>query len=432
MTYIINQCKLAGSNLIQSANNGYIASILYVHITLNISQFDICVDQTSRFGQKSVQITTIGSEEFKCDLCNEQPVIYGLCGDVLPYSELINGMYQCIYPFEYVDNKCICANGFLLNMTTCINVVESINNMNILANSNISNQILLLEQQYEIIENSLVIIDQNLQSNISEIENRIISNYSKSDYNLLMNISILDGRILSNITDVKQDIIIAHIKIDENLLYNTTILDWRIFNNISSLNNTIQYLSYQLQDVNNSFKLKNEITVITKLYNRTTEKISRQPNATTELYQQLRLFHCQWFVHLSYLCDIRPTKYKRDLLVHKYQLNYSSWFVYLSCQLECYWNCLCMFYNRINDVKWTVCMLNFRCICQQQHLYMRGEQFKYIKQLQLSKWSQFSKWSLYLFKYQCIYFWKLMCLSNIFNISGKYVHVSKQLKICQQ
>ncbi|CAL6027362.1 Conserved_hypothetical protein [Hexamita inflata] len=144
-------------------------------------------------------------------------------------------------------------------MTTCINVVESINNMNILANSNISNQILLLEQQYEIIENSLVIIDQNVQSNISEIENRIISNYSKSDYNLLISSTILDNRIFSNITDLKQDLIIAQIKADENLLQNTTILDQRIFNNISSLNTTIRNLTQQLQNVNNSLLLKNEI-----------------------------------------------------------------------------------------------------------------------------------------------------------------------------
>ncbi|CAL5971638.1 Conserved_hypothetical protein [Hexamita inflata] len=256
ITFVINQCQLTGSNLVQSKNNGYIASIIFVDITLNITQFDVCVDQTSRFGQNSVQITTIGSEEFKCDMCNEQSVIYGLCGDVLQYSELINGMYQCIYPFEYVDNKCICAYGYLLNKTKCINVLESINNMNNLVNSNISDQMLLLEQKFE---NSLVIVDQSILSNISEIENKILSNYSKSDYNLLMNTSILDSRIFSNITNVQKDILKAQIKADENLLQNTTVLDWRIFNNISQFNMTIQNLSLQLQDVNNSLLLKHEI-----------------------------------------------------------------------------------------------------------------------------------------------------------------------------
>ncbi|CAL6089097.1 Conserved_hypothetical protein [Hexamita inflata] len=172
---------------------------------------------------------------------------------------MINGMYQCVYPFEYVNNQCICVHGYLLNITKCINILESINNLNIQANCNISNQISLFEQTIENIENQLVLIDQNYKSNVSEIENRIVSNYSKSDYNLQINTTILDNRIFSNITDIKQDIITAQIKADENLLQNTTVLDWRIFNNISLLNNTVQNLTLQLQDVNNSLLLKNEI-----------------------------------------------------------------------------------------------------------------------------------------------------------------------------
>ncbi|CAL5991801.1 Conserved_hypothetical protein [Hexamita inflata] len=286
---MINQCKLTGSNLVQSLNNGYIASTIFVNTLLNITQFDVCVDLTQRFGSKSIQITIIGSEEFKCDMCNEQSVVYGLCGEVLQYSELINGMYQCNYPFEYVANKCICAHGYLLNITQCINIVESINNMNNFANNNISDQIQDLELKVENIDNQLVIIDQNILTNLSEIENRIISNYSKSDYNLLMNTSILDSRIFSNITNVQKDIIIAQIKADENLLQNTTVLDWRIFNNISQQNSIIQYLSLQLQNVNNSLLLKNEIIeqqlqqqiIIIEQQKRLVDNLTQQLNCTS-------------------------------------------------------------------------------------------------------------------------------------------------------
>ncbi|CAL5971700.1 Conserved_hypothetical protein [Hexamita inflata] len=286
LTFMINQCKLTGSNLVLSQNNGYIASTIFVNILLNITQFDVCVDKTSRFGQKSIQISTIGSEEFKCDMCYEQFVIYGLCGDLLQYSELANRMYQCIYPFEYVDNKCICAHGYLLNKTKCINIIESINNMNSLVNSNISDQITLIEQK---VENSLVIVDQSILSNISEIENRILSNYSKSDYNLLMNTTILDSRIFSNITNVQKDIIITQIKADENLLQNTTVLDWRIFNNVSQLNTTIQNLTLQLQNVNNSLLLKNKIieqqllqqSIIIEQQKKLVDNLTQQLNCTS-------------------------------------------------------------------------------------------------------------------------------------------------------
>ncbi|CAL6038244.1 Conserved_hypothetical protein [Hexamita inflata] len=283
MILIVCQCQLTGSNLIQNANNGYIASTMYVDIILNITKFDICVDQTQRFGQQSVKINIIGTESFKCDICNEQFVIYGLCGDILQYSEIINGMYQCVYPFEYLDNKCICTHGYLLNVTQCINIVESINNMNNLVNSNISDQTLLLAQKIEKIGNSLIVIDQNILSNISEIENRIMSNLSKSDYNLLMNTSILDNRIFSNITDIKKDIIIAQIITENNLQYNTTVLDWRIFNNISYLNTNIQNFTLQLQDVNNSLLLKTEIfEQQLQLQNQIIEQLKIQVNNLTQ------------------------------------------------------------------------------------------------------------------------------------------------------
>ncbi|CAL5998023.1 Hypothetical_protein [Hexamita inflata] len=46
ISFAISQCQLTGSNLLQSSNNGYIASAILVHILLNITQFDICVDST--------------------------------------------------------------------------------------------------------------------------------------------------------------------------------------------------------------------------------------------------------------------------------------------------------------------------------------------------------------------------------------------------
>ncbi|CAL6036762.1 Conserved_hypothetical protein [Hexamita inflata] len=237
VTFLISQSKLAGSNLIQSASNGYIASAILVNISLNITQFDICVDSTSRFGQNSVSISIIGSETVECDLCDQQSVVYGLCGEAIQYSEYLNGMYQCVHPFEYVDNQCVCATGYLINNTKCINVVQSLNAIGNLIGSSSNDQIMQLEQQLDSIENSLIIFDQSISSNISELENKILSNYSKSDNNLMLNTSVLDARIQQNITSVKNDILMKYISADANLLANTTVLDWRIFNNVSKLQN---------------------------------------------------------------------------------------------------------------------------------------------------------------------------------------------------
>ncbi|CAL6000886.1 Conserved_hypothetical protein [Hexamita inflata] len=259
VTFSIYQCKLTGYNLLQSKYNGYIASSILVNIQLNITQMYICVDKTQRFGTESVQISIIGSDSIQCDICEQQQVVYGLCGEVLNYSENVDGMYQCVYPFEYVDNKCVCAYGYLLNNTKCINITESLNNISNQVNNGYNASIQLLEQIVQNIENKLIIVDQSILGNITEIENSIISNYSKSDFNLITNISTLDNRIHNNITSIKNDILITQITADSNLLSNTTVLDWRIFNNVSQINSNYQHLTLQLIDLNNSMQQQNQI-----------------------------------------------------------------------------------------------------------------------------------------------------------------------------
>ncbi|CAL5997613.1 Conserved_hypothetical protein [Hexamita inflata] len=247
ITYIINQCKLTGSNIVQSSNNGYIASTILGYIQLNITQFDVCVDSTSRFGQNSVYISIIGGETVQCDIC-KQFVVYGICSEVLQYSEYVKGIYICVYPFVFNDNQCVCATGYLLNNTKCINIVES---LNIISNqiSNSSNAQInyqQLAQQIYVIENDLFFVKQSMANNILEIETLILSNFSKSDYNLFMNTSILDKRIHQNITILKSEIQAAYIKVDANLLANTTVLDQRIFNNVSQLNTSLQNITIQI------------------------------------------------------------------------------------------------------------------------------------------------------------------------------------------
>ncbi|CAL6075393.1 Conserved_hypothetical protein [Hexamita inflata] len=245
----INQSKLSGSNLINSNNNGYIASTIFVNIQLNISNLSICVDDTQRLGFESVQIIIIGSEFSSCDLCEQQKIIaYGLCSETLNYSETVNGMFQCVYPFEYVDSKCICADGYLLNNTHCINIVESINNMSYMFISNFYDQILLLEQKIE----NIFTVDQEIINNVTELENRIMFNYSIYDYNLMMNTSTLDNRIYYNITSLQNDILMKQITADTNLLTNTTVLDQRIFNNVSELKYIIQNLTLHQNDIDDS------------------------------------------------------------------------------------------------------------------------------------------------------------------------------------
>ncbi|CAL6066013.1 Conserved_hypothetical protein [Hexamita inflata] len=279
ISFSIYQCKLTGCNLLQSKYNGYIAASILVSMQLNITQMYTCIDKTQRFGTESIQISLIGSDSIQCDICEHQQVVYGLCGEVLNYSENVDGMYQCVYPFEYVDNKCVCAYEYLLNNSKCINITESLNNISNQVNNGNSAQIQQLEYKVLNIENKLNIVDQSILGNITEIENSIISNYSKSDFNLMMNISTLDNGIHNNITSIKNEILITQITADNNLLLNTTVLDWRIFNNISQINNNYQNLTLQLIDFNNSMQQQNIIILQQQiLINNLTQQINCTSN----------------------------------------------------------------------------------------------------------------------------------------------------------
>ncbi|CAL6000767.1 Conserved_hypothetical protein [Hexamita inflata] len=279
VTILISQCKLAGSNQLESENNGYIASAIFANILLNITQFVICVDETSRFGQDVVKIRSLGYESVQCDVCDSQYVVYGICGEMLKYSENVNGMLQCVHPFEYVDSQCKCASGYLLNNSKCIDVVESINAMsNLLHSSGYNYTTQLLNQVVENVENKLILVDQRILSNTTDLEQRIISNFSQSDHNLLMNTSTLDNRIYQNISLIKNDILAKYITADTNLLSNTTVLDWRIFNNVSMLNTTLstslQNISLLLKDFNNSLQSQHSL-------------IEQQQNIINNLTQQI-------------------------------------------------------------------------------------------------------------------------------------------------
>ncbi|CAL6062851.1 Conserved_hypothetical protein [Hexamita inflata] len=259
ITFEIIYSKLSGSNLVQSDNNGYIASTIFVNILLNISELYICVDKTQRLGQQSVYISELGSESVQCNMCDKQSIVYGLCSETLKYSEVVNGMYQCVYPFEYVENQCICAYGYLLNETKCINVVESISYMKNQDSNGFVSQLKLLELKVENIEKSFTIIDQSIINSLSDLDSRISVNYSQLDYNLFKNTSTLDNRIKANITSIINDVLSTQITADANLLFNTTVLDWRIFNNASMLQYGINNLTLRLNDFNNSLQQQNQI-----------------------------------------------------------------------------------------------------------------------------------------------------------------------------
>ncbi|CAL6116247.1 Conserved_hypothetical protein [Hexamita inflata] len=261
----INQCQLTGSNLLQSSSNGYISSSIFVNVIINIIQFQVCANNTLRFGQSSVIVIVDGNETFCCDVCRGLNVVYGLCVDLLNNSKLTNGIYECIFPFEYVDNKCICTYGYLLNDSQCVNIIDSITAIKNLANNvqfqqtehKIDNIILLLKElDHNIISNTTDVLN-NTSVSICNLERSFLANYSEIDYRLQSNTTILDKRIYGNASIIMNSVQQLQNLSDINLFQNSTVLDWRIFNNISLLNDIFADMNSTIVLLNQSFMNSN-------------------------------------------------------------------------------------------------------------------------------------------------------------------------------
>ncbi|CAL6077205.1 Conserved_hypothetical protein [Hexamita inflata] len=311
LKFSVDECKLSGTNLQSSDNNGYISANALTNIVVNVqNQFNVCIDETQKFGQQSALAVVDGDIVAGCDLCGNQRVVYGLCEDLLLHAVQVNGMFRCVHPFEYVDNQCVCASGYLLNETECVDVVqtlseikmqvseftlESQNNMEVITNNissleqalkynvkvvydnivaNSSNLETSIVNNYTSLSNSLQTSVHNLQTavndqdalllakiaqNSSNLEQFILRNYSKSDSNLNANTTALENRIQSNVSallstlfinssNLEAYVISNYSKSDANLQLNTSVLDKRIYNNISQTLAALSVNSTNLQN----------------------------------------------------------------------------------------------------------------------------------------------------------------------------------------
>ncbi|CAL5989988.1 Conserved_hypothetical protein [Hexamita inflata] len=172
----------------------------------------------------------IGNDSEKCEICGDLKVVYGLCLDDLQNGQLVNGALQCVYPFEYNTNSCICAQGYVLNVSTCVNILNAIQNMS----SNIdSQQLQQIEDEIQMLTNQISQLNLSIHNssntfNTSQIEQYILDNYTQGDLRLQQNTTVLDWRIFYNISDVNGNISII----------NNNITDLKQI--ISTLNQIIQ------------------------------------------------------------------------------------------------------------------------------------------------------------------------------------------------
>ncbi|CAL6081295.1 Conserved_hypothetical protein [Hexamita inflata] len=249
--FSITDCKLTGSNLLQSGFNGYISCQVLVPISVVISSFFVCVGNTSNIGNESEIVSFTGAEIDQCDLCDTQFVVYGLCLDSLKYGTQVGNVLECYYPFIFQDIQCTCDQGYVLDSKKCVNILQALRNVTSTETGTLSNRI-------DDIATELLNVDARISNNASSLQTQIINTQSELESQMSANVSQLTNIMFNNVAALENNILgNASILIDqvnltqgtlENyIIGNATVLDWRIYNNISELNYSLMNIGQIMQ-----------------------------------------------------------------------------------------------------------------------------------------------------------------------------------------
>ncbi|CAL6001030.1 Conserved_hypothetical protein [Hexamita inflata] len=299
----ICDCNLTGHNLISGGYSGYLSSLMSSVITVHISEMNVCVDNMPQLGNQSISVTFNGSAVLRCDLCGLSKLIYGLCADALPHSQELNGMWQCVLPFIYTNDQCVCAQGYAFEDDVCVNITQSIRSS--------SQQIGQLRQNITDAQTELARLDKSLEQNTSALKELVLASqsaledYIKLNYSQLLlgwqtDVSALDGRIFNNATVLANDLKTSVSALDKYLSQNSTELDWRIFNNVSALNASILDIQNDIMKLTSDSaafreEVKDNLTLIDSFVKQNVsstlyeinQKIGNQTTITKEIVQNI-------------------------------------------------------------------------------------------------------------------------------------------------
>ncbi|CAL6031394.1 Hypothetical_protein [Hexamita inflata] len=260
-SFTISESILTGFNNFTSESNGYICSKLSVDIQVEINQFQVCAENTLRFGYSLFSATITGSETLKCaDLCDSNCfVTYGLCMLQPAFSTLLlNTTVVCEYPFifNFVLNTCECDFGFYLNVTLCVNVVQQFS----IIQKNITNLEISLKDEIQRTEIELKTSFIGLEELIINNLTALTQNMNDNDKTIIDNLVIMNNTVHNNIDKMKIQNEIEF-KTVTNLIETKQIQTINYLTNVNNnLKNIIDAQSAQIAD--NQLNMKNNFTAV--------------------------------------------------------------------------------------------------------------------------------------------------------------------------
>ncbi|CAL6000824.1 Hypothetical_protein [Hexamita inflata] len=256
VTVTLTDCNISGY-IIGDIKGSLICYILDSAV-INAVNVKICSNAANQ-GQGTITLNGVITET--CVLCRDATYSYGLCLKTLEFGAVLNDKLECTNPFLFDGERCSCPEGQVVNETTCVDILKSVN---------------LLKIQYEQINTQ--VLDLVFRTGELEIIQQILTSdqsMQKGQIQILFDLSNQTQNYISNnFTQLQQNILGNYSLADKNLQTNTSVLDQRIFNNVSSLGNSIQTLNTYQTALNHNISLINE-------------SISSQKNITVGLQQNI-------------------------------------------------------------------------------------------------------------------------------------------------
>ncbi|CAL6094799.1 S-layer_homology domain-containing protein [Hexamita inflata] len=246
ITVTISICNISG-HVGQQSVSGSIVCFVFEQVSLGVDNVRICTN-VQNIGQGSLSQT--GTATDTCVVCREGSPAYGLCQKSLEFGKVEDDKFVCPLPFVFDGEGCSCQEGEVINGTTCVNVLASVNQLKS-QQIDINNSILDLSNRTKMLENTTGILNASQEQMKLDIQ----SLYQLSDQT--------QNYIISNSSQLQQLILGNYSIAENNLQANTTVLDKRIFDNVTIISNQISTLNTTSLALNQNITELNQ-TIITQ------------------------------------------------------------------------------------------------------------------------------------------------------------------------
>ncbi|CAL6081134.1 Hypothetical_protein [Hexamita inflata] len=241
ITVSLSACNISGFAS-QLTVSGSVICFTF-EMELRVDNVRVCSNIQYNIGQ-GVHFQT-GDFVDSCIICRLGRYTYGLCYQSLEFGQIENEKFVCQDTFIYDGERCLCVDGEVLNGTTCVNLLTSIN---------------LLITQQTVINNSIIDFTNKTKTfeNLSGILNNSQIQMNIDIQNLYLLSNLTQSHIIANSTQLQEHILQNYTIIEFNLQANTSTLDQRIFNNISILRSQVQTLNTSSIAINQNITQLNQ------------------------------------------------------------------------------------------------------------------------------------------------------------------------------